>query len=540
MQDPLQSLLEKLPPIDLAEEKARFKQLQERLPELERYLRGNPAGEQTVVVIPSLTLNQDELSHIDGVDHYEERMLFFLSLLRLPRIRVVLVTSRPIEHNIIDYFLSHLEGIPFTHARSRLILLSTHDSSPVPLTFKILERPRLLERISKAICDPSKALMTCFNVTVLERRLAVVLGIPLYGTDPELNYLGTKSGSRKLFRDAGVDLPAGFEDLRDEKDVVQAIDALWAQMPDLRRVVIKLDDSFSGEGNALLDLRPIRQLRPGEASESRRLEAIAEQLPKISLQARRLDYEGYFDRFRRMHGIVEEFLEGEVKESPSVQLRVTPSGELRLISTHDQLLGGPDGQVFIGCRFPARAEYRVQLMAAGMAIGEVCRRAGVLGRFGIDFIAVPNGRGGWRLCALENNLRKGGTTHPFLTLQFLTAGTLDPITGEFHAPDGTRKYYVASDNLVAKHYRGCTPEDLIDLAVLSGLVFQRSREVGVLFHLLGSLSQYGKLGATCIENSPAAAEALYRRVLSTLDAELRRAWIPYALEGPPSARKTEN
>jgi hypothetical protein len=420
-----------------------------------------------------------------------------------------------------------------------LVLLSTHDSSPLPLTYKILERPRLLERISNAVRDPSKALMTCFNVTVLERRLAVVLGIPLYGTDPELNYLGTKSGSRKAFREAGVDLPAGFEDLRDEKDVVQAISSLWQQLPDLKRVVIKLDDSFSGEGNALLDLRPIQHLRPGAASENRRLQGLNEQLPHVRLQARRLDWEGYFERFRRMRGIVEEFLEGEGKQSPSVQLRVTPSRDLRLISTHDQILGGPDGQVFIGCRFPARADYRIQVMAAGMAVGEVFRRAGVLGRFGIDFIAVADGRGGWRLCALENNLRKGGTTHPFLTLQFLTAGTLDPITGEFHAPDGTRKYYVASDNLVAKHYRGCSPEDLIDIAVLSGLIFQRSREVGVLFHLLGSLSQYGKLGATCVENSPEAADALYRRVLATLDAELRRAWIPYALQGPPVAKKSD-
>ena len=61
----------------------------------------------------------------------------------------------------------------------------------------------------------------------------------------------------------------------------------------------------------------------------------------------------YFDRFERMGGIVEEFLDGDHKPSPSVQLRVGPHGAVIPISTHDQILGGTSGQVFLGCRFPA-------------------------------------------------------------------------------------------------------------------------------------------------------------------------------------------
>ena len=51
----------------------------------------------------------------------------------------------------------------------------------------------------------------------------MLLGIPLNGVDPNLNHLGTKSGSRKVFREAGVALPDGIEDLRTEHDVENAL-----------------------------------------------------------------------------------------------------------------------------------------------------------------------------------------------------------------------------------------------------------------------------------------------------------------------------
>ena len=51
----------------------------------------------------------------------------------------------------------------------------------------------------------------------------MLLGIPLNGVDPNLIHLGTKSGSRKVFREAGVPVPEGLEDLRTEHDVESAL-----------------------------------------------------------------------------------------------------------------------------------------------------------------------------------------------------------------------------------------------------------------------------------------------------------------------------
>ena len=166
-----------------------------------------------------MTLDQSELKKLTGASFYEERLLFLLIRLRNPRARMVYVTSQPVHPLVLDYYLHLLAGIPASHAQARLTLLCAYDSSPRSLTEKILERPRLIERIRAGIQDPQRAYLTVFNSTPLERELAVLLGIPMNGADPQLIHLGTKSGSRKVFREAGVPMPKGYEDLRTEHDV---------------------------------------------------------------------------------------------------------------------------------------------------------------------------------------------------------------------------------------------------------------------------------------------------------------------------------
>src|SRR5215831_3808846 len=227
----------------LDEEIAEFQRLKPRLRELWSALSAREEEPYTSVVIPSLTLDQAELAKLDAASFYEERLLFLLIRLRNPQAHMVYVTSQPIHPLILEYYFQLLAGIPASHARQRLTLLCAHDASPRSLTEKVLERPRLIERICKGIDDPSRAYLTVFNATPLERRLAVLLGIPLNGLDPALAHLGTKSGSRKVFKEAGVPHPAGREDLRDEEDVCAALLELKAERPDLSRAVVKLDDS---------------------------------------------------------------------------------------------------------------------------------------------------------------------------------------------------------------------------------------------------------------------------------------------------------
>jgi hypothetical protein len=471
---------------------------------------GDPGVPRTVVIVPSITFDREVMKRIAGVNHYEERMLCLLLLLRFPRTRVIYLTSTPIAAPIIDYYLHLLPGIPAQHARQRLVVMSCYDSSDAPLTAKILARPRLMRRIHEVIPDPASAHLTFFTVTSLEKELALRLGLPLYGCDPKLACWGSKSGSRKIFNEAGIPLPQGFEDLRDASGIAEALAALKRQKPDLRRAVVKLNEGFSGEGNAIFRY-------DGAPDDSGLKNWVAQRLHALRFEAKGMTLDAYMEKFAAMQGIVEEFLEGETKRSPSAQYRVNPLGQLEAISTHDQVLGGENEQIFLGCKFPADATYRLDIQELGRRAGVVASK-GVLGRFGVDFMSIREGDG-WRNYAIEINLRKGGTTHPFLMLQYLTDGHYDPATGAFLTPSGKPCFYYASDNLHAEHYKGLTPSDLVDIAAVHGLHFNAATQEGVVFHLIGALSEFGKLGVLAVGGTEEKAHASYKRSVEILDRE---------------------
>ncbi len=237
------------------EEVKQFRQLQNKFIEQYESVFDDKMAAKTVIIIPSLTLDSEILNKIDGVQYYEERMLCLLMLLRMPHTQLIYVTSMPIDTAIVDYYIHLLPGITGYHARQRLTLLSCFDASAKSLTEKILERPRLLQRIRDSIPHNHLTHLSCFNVTDAERSLAVELQVPIYGCDPDLLYLSSKSTGRKIFRAAGITVPEGFEDLKTVEDIVQSLYMLKANDPSLSKAIVKINEGFSGEGNAVFSYK---------------------------------------------------------------------------------------------------------------------------------------------------------------------------------------------------------------------------------------------------------------------------------------------
>jgi hypothetical protein len=353
-----------VPHLGLSEDEAtsRFQELQRKLVPLWESIRAFNQNEQTIVVVPSQSVEFD----VKGAEMQalEERYLFLLLLLRQPRARLVYVTSQTILANTIDYYLGLLPGVISSHARTRLFTVASEDRSPRPLSLKLLERPHLIERIRSLILDPDRAHLVTYNVTMLERDLALRLGIPLYGADPKFFPLGTKSGCRRLFDQVGVAHPLGCEDLHSTGEVAEALFDMRRSRPAMREAMVKLNETISGEGNAVVDLEGLPA--PGGSGEA---DALAERVREMRFEAPNVILEGYAAKLQERGGIVEERIIGEEIRSPSVQLRITPLGKVELLSTHDQLLGGRSGQLYIGCRFPAAPAYAAPISREARKIG---------------------------------------------------------------------------------------------------------------------------------------------------------------------------
>lgn len=455
----------------------------------------SPAGldRHNIVVLPSISFSEAELRKITGVQFYEQRMLFMLLLLADPELRMVFVTSVPVEPEIVEY---HLRFLPDpAGARERLTMFDVGDPSIRPLSEKLLGRPDVLGHMKRAAGDPDDAFLLPFTVTPAEADVADALGLVLFGAKPQQRWLGSKSGSREVAARAGVPTAEGRENIDSVKAMAAAISEIRDARPDAQAVVVKLNNGFSGQGNAVIEVTDLAD----PIMDTRTIFCAAEE--SWPMFSSKLAAEG---------AIVEELIRSTGLVSPSVQLRISTAGQVEVISTHDQILGGPHQHVYLGCRFPAAGDYRLAIQAEAMKVGAVLADEGVVGSFGIDFLVVHR----HEVLLSEINLRMGGTTHPYWMARLATGGVYDETSGELRvgagpAYEGEARAYVASDNLKSASLTGRSPAEIIATVEEAGLAFDPGTKTGTTLHLLGALREFGKMGITCIAPSPAEADLLY-------------------------------
>ena len=176
-------------------------------------------------------------------------------------------------------------------------------------------------------------------------------------------------------------------------------------------------------------------------------------------------------------------------------------------------------------------------MREALKVGRRLTREGVLGRFALDFVTVRN-----------DARRVGGLRHRDQPAQ----GRDDASVPDAAVPDrrplrrrrracsrrraASRKCFVASDHLHSPRYRAFTHDDLFDIVARHGLHFDQSRQTGVVFHMMNGVGEQGTLGLTAVGDTPAEADALYRKTAEVLDAEAAKAM---AIEGPGQSERLE-
>lgn len=179
--------------------------------------------EQDLVVIPSISFPPIQLAKINGIEHYEERMLYHMFHLRHSKFsRILYVTSLPLDTAILQYYVSLIvdsiiDAGDIVQSRnelmddinSRIIFLSAYDGNKLlTLTDKILSRPRILGRIQKFIDSKKSSSITpylsVYRGTEMEFKVGDILRLPVHAADSSLLFWGGKAGSRSIFQNVQV------------------------------------------------------------------------------------------------------------------------------------------------------------------------------------------------------------------------------------------------------------------------------------------------------------------------------------------------
>lgn len=485
-----------------------------------------------VLVIPSLSFSAKELCNIEGIHHYEERALYVLFALNDPSTRLTVVTSAPIDTWILRYHFSLLPPHRRNDCENRITFYSVGDTSDnYCLTEKILNHPRLLDRLKRRTSSSHgdiKRVMMVYRATFHEEKLARILGLELHAAKPEQAIYGTKNGSRSIFRRLGI--PCADGTYKAEKDLSVLAKSMWKVLrrnPGATKGIVKLSDGFAGIGNAIIDVTKVQQC----------LMQIEERLDSTDLSLKKLTQEAletmtfhshnwktFSAELKEMGAIFELFIgihKGSAKAtSPSAQVVISEDGSVSVLSTHEQIL---EDQVYEGCEFPCRIEYREQLMAHAKTIGEFLSGCNVRDRFGVDFLCVPRSKcNKWDIFAVEINLRTTGTTHPWMTMKLLTHGKTDSKTGIFKSAAGGQKCYLSSDHVSDPSLKRLAPQDLYELMMHRlDLHWDYNRETGVIFHMIGRMPEGGVVSMTAIGNSSEEARTLFYKCRDYIIAEAK-------------------
>jgi hypothetical protein len=480
-----------------------FEELQLRLGAALDANRPGSGIDHVMLTLPSFSVSESILSHYgDRIPSLEHRYLNAVLIAgRITDCRNVTVLSQLPDPQIVQYLLELVPAADRASARDRTTLIEVQDGTNRSVAAKLLDRPDLLARIRELVGD-RPALIEPWNVTEHEVALALALGVPINGSNPKLRWLGFKGEGRRLMRRAGVPVPFGVEDVRTVDDVIAAIRAILGAHPDASGVVIKHDDSGAGDGNVVIDLEPMASARDPDAWLREQVEGLPDWY--------RTDLE--------RGGIVEERIAGTRFSSPSAQVDIKPDGRVVVLATHEQVLGGESGQVYLGCRFPADPAYAPEIARHAAAVGAELADAGALGRFSVDFVASSDSEGAWQIHALEINLRKGGTTHPYAALRNVAPGRYEPETGRWLTADGSTRCYSATDNIVDPAWLGLAPTAVIEAVADAGLQFDPEAGTGVILHMLSGLAIDGRFGLTAIGEAPADAARLHESARAAVAA----------------------
>lgn len=454
-----------VPPEELG---SRFALLQARLADQWKLIQSMNQRAQTMVVIPSVEPSADEASGT-ALLALEERLLCLLLLLRKPRARMIYCTSQAIGPDLVDYYLGLLPGVIPAHARARLHLFPVHDGSPRPLARKILERPRLVERLRELIPDTETAHLVPFAMSDLERGLSVALGIPAFGADPKFDEVATRSGSRRLFSEVGVDHPRGIEGIRSPADAMHAIRDLRSRFPDLPQVRIELERGDPRLGGLRVSLASLVEADGLEAAR-----ALQERFRDALAGADRHVADPFWQRVASEGAVVEAPQLLEDRRLVSAELRITPVGGVELQATHDRSVREK------GWRFPADPAYARSVASDALRVGEHLCERGVLGTFSTLFEVGRDQGGAWRREALQVQLGKSEVSMPYLTLELLTDGRYGVEAGRFLTRGGSSKCYLSTRSVSSPSYRAITPDEIFDFVVRHGLHYDHATQTGVV------------------------------------------------------------
>ncbi|XP_070763876.1 IQ motif-containing protein H [Enoplosus armatus] len=553
----------------------RFKQL-ENFRSRAQHLAANwkhiQSSKRTIIHIPSLGYSHRQRLNLRGFDILQNIQISRLCDIRDKNVEVIYVCPRHLGDDILHYYTSLLKcdgAADGADARTtqdpscarQFIILTPEAVDYFPthnmcLSTLLKYSPRTLKRI-KNLIQGKQTYIVSGVAHVDDLAVADELGVPILAPEPAIAQLySTKSGGRRVFSGAEVDVPPGQGDIYSLNQLHETLAELMTQNIDVQRWLFKMDSEHGGRGTAYCDmchlscynwaLQEYHRYGPElwntkwiqESVLLRYLDEIPEWLARYARPAKTSCYPNwacFLKTFLRQGGVVEAYPPSDSVTCLTVDLLLEPGGEVTMLSCGDQLHGSCQLEA-IGSTVPQTSVHPETLHSICMRVGQACLQRLIVGYVSMDLTTfLNNNTMEQKVWAIDLDLTYSDQLAMTQMLLMMTGGTLKCRAGCLEVPMPIRekccghqiaaktpvvnRYAVIGSHMFHSNLSMLYHNVFLKMCKAHGIGFNMKRKQGSVFALYDS-SKRCSMGMITVSEDLQGALVTFARNLSVIHQEI--------------------
>ncbi|XP_028286912.1 IQ motif-containing protein H isoform X2 [Parambassis ranga] len=529
------------------------------------------SSKRTIIHIPSLGYSQSQRLSLRGFDILQTIQISRLCDVRDKNVEVIYICPQHLEDDILHYYTSLLkcdgdtDGADITQALSscmrRFIILIPEAVEYFPthnlcLSTLLKYSPRTLKRIRNLI-QGKQAYIVGGVAHVDDLAVADELGVPILGSEPAIAQLyGTKSGGRRIFVGAEVDVPPGSGDIYSLNQFHETLAELMTQNISVRRWLFKMDTEHGGRGTAYCDichlscynwaLQHYHRFGPElwnmqwirESVLLRYLDEIPDWLAHYAQPAKTSHYPNwacFLKTFLRQGGVVEAYPPSDSVTCLTVDLLVEPGGEVTMLSCGDQLHGSCQLEA-IGSTVPQTSVQPETLHSICIRVGQACLQRLIVGYVSVDLATfLDHNTMEQKVWAVDLDIKYSDQLAMTQMLLMITGGKLNCREACLEVPKPIREksfehqteakpsvgtcYAVIGSHLFHSNLSMLYRNVFFKMCKVHGIGFNKKRKQGTVFALYDS-SERCRIGMITVSEDLQGALVTFARNLSVIHQEI--------------------
>ncbi|KAH9129751.1 hypothetical protein LEN26_005395 [Aphanomyces euteiches] len=550
-----------------------------------------------VVHVPSFSAEERMRLKMENFSIRQNLQMARMCAIADPNVDIVYISPFELSPDVQKYQvrLLQLGGIADPQTRIRMLHPENVERFPdhFSLTTVLLYSPHCLKKIKRFVRG-KEAYIVSGTVGPEDKRLAISLQLPLLGIDPDAALLyATRSGAKRLFMAADVNIPIGAHDIYDDDELIQSLSKLIAANLDQAEWLIKIDADPAGTGIATFNAHAMpcvgklraerREMKNGGAEyfeqpdvKEAELRNIFSELSDMFTSLVQPCFPDVYPTWADMRavvlriGAVIEAYPAKVLGHVRASIFIEPTGGVHITSAHDQLMSPANKHVPLAATFPQTTVPYQAIRGATLAIASSMFIKGVMGYASIDYItfsdpkATTSGKLRQRLWAVQVCPGLTNTAVSFAMFAFLANAQFNPHTGKGHlqplttsnrAPDeapatatqlaidkilnpppahnsavGPERTYIVLDYIYHPNMTTLHYATFFNTCRLNGVSFDLQRSVGAAFILADSLTA-GVVGLLCMGETEKEAFRIARHAVELIGDQVGVQALPDSMTG---------